>query len=438
MPKLTESRSRKWLRGELPRLVEAGVLTPDSAAAVERHYAGSEPETGFGFILLAVIGTALVGAGVILLVARNWEELSRPIRCALAFLPLLASLVFGFFVLQRRNHSAAWRESSALFNIAATATALSLVSQTYQIQGSFADFVAVCLILALPVVYLFSARFSAAVYMLGCVAWIVSKSGWALNAPDQTTFWLFIALILPFYIHLCLIGRRGWTFGMLTTALVASCFFGVTATEYFARMQFGPVSIAGFFTLIYLCGIVRVREFENPLNALTVLGAIGVAVTAIVLSFENEWPTRNLTTWADLSVEQKLGVAICLFFPVASIAVAVWVGLRHLFDYSVAAACLPVMALIGRWLTGPSGHPSWVGLLFNIYTLILGSELLVRGIRAGSVTRANFGLLIIVALACTRFFDSQLTFVARGVGFICVGVAFLVANMIFFRRRPSA
>ena len=224
------------------------------------------------------MGSALVGAGVILLVARNWGELSRPIRCALAFLPLLASLALGFFVLLRRSHSAAWRESAALFNIAATAAALSLVSQTYQIQGSFADFIAACLILALPVVYLFCARFGAVVYALGCAAWIISKSGWGLNSPDQTAFWLFIALILPFYINLCLAGRRGWAFGTLTTALIASCFIGVMATENFARMQFAPVSVAGFFTLIYLCGIVRIREFENPLNALTVIGAIGVAV----------------------------------------------------------------------------------------------------------------------------------------------------------------
>ena len=86
-------------------------------------------------------------------------------------MPLLASLSLGFFVLLRRNHSAAWRESAALFNIAATAAALSLVSQTYQIQGSFADFIAACLILALPVVYLFCARFGAVVYALGCAAW---------------------------------------------------------------------------------------------------------------------------------------------------------------------------------------------------------------------------------------------------------------------------
>ncbi len=137
MSKLIESRQRKWLRGELPRLVEAGVLTADSAAAVDRHYEKGESDSRFGFVLLAATGSALIGAGVILLVARNWDELSRSIRCGMAFLPLLGSIALGLFVLQRRKDSAAWREAAALFNIAAFATALSLISQTWQIQRQF-------------------------------------------------------------------------------------------------------------------------------------------------------------------------------------------------------------------------------------------------------------------------------------------------------------
>jgi hypothetical protein len=74
-------------------------------------------------------------------------------------------------------------------------------------------------------------------------------------------------------------------------------------------------------------------------------------------------------------------------------------------------------------------------LLFNFYVLLLGIELLVRGIRAGSVARANFGLLVIAALASARFFDSDLSFVVRGVGFIAVGAGFLIAYIIFFLQR---
>ena len=36
-----------------------------------------------------------------------------------------------------------------------------------------------------------------------------------------------------------------------------------------------------------------------------------------------------------------------------------------------------------------------------------------------------------------RFFDSDLSFLSRGLGFIAVGVGFLVANVILFKRRTK-
>ena len=77
-------------------------------------------------------------------------------------------------------------------------------------------------------------------------------------------------------------------------------------------------------------------------------------------------------------------------------------------------------------------------LIFDAYALILGSELMARGVRANSVLRANFGLIIITGLALSRFFDSDLDFVTRGLGFILVGAGFLVANVIFFKQRRVA
>ena len=438
MSKLSESRQRKWLRGELPGLVASGVLTADSAAALQRHYAEEESGRGFGFVLLAATGSALIGAGIILLVARNWDELNRAIRSGIAFLPLLASLVLGLFALQRRNDSGAWREGASLFNIAAFATALALISQAWQIQGSLSDFLAVCLIVALPVVYLFRANFGALVYILGCGVWIVNRTGWRSDLHGRMAFWIFLAAMIPFYVQVCRRGRRGWTFGSLTTALVIVCVVAMFCTDEYGRLQFASIGFAGLFTLFYLCGIVAIRDFESPLNALTILGAIGIAVTAIVLSFSDVWP-KSGASWTSLANEEKLAAVLCVFFPVAAIALAVWLMLRRQIEYSIAAAALPLVAFVGRYMTTESSNDRYgAALLLNVYTVVLGAELMVRGIKAGSVTRANFGLLIIVVLACTRFFDSDLTFVARGVGFICVGAAFLVTNILFFRRRPAA
>jgi hypothetical protein len=180
---------------------------------------------------------------------------------------------------------------------------------------------------------------------------------------------------------------------------------------------------------------------------LSVLGGIGIAATAVVLSFEDMWHLRAASAWSGLSVEQSVAVGIALFFPAAAIGLAVWGFTRGKVLYSLSAACIPIVAALARLVAGlapeldrssDNRYAFAAAVLFNVYALVLGIELLARGIRVGSVTRANFGLLVIAALALARFFDSDLTFLARGLGFIAVGAGFLIANLIFFRQRTRS
>src|SRR3954453_1354294 len=123
----------RWLLAELPELVTAGVLTEETAGALRQHYASQpsgEPRR-IGFVLSAILGSLLVGAGIVLLVAHNWDFLSRPVRGAIAFAPLVLSQALAAFVLVRRSESVAWRETAAILNVAAIGTAIALVSQTY-------------------------------------------------------------------------------------------------------------------------------------------------------------------------------------------------------------------------------------------------------------------------------------------------------------------
>src|SRR5438105_10589895 len=111
----------RWLLAELPELVANGVLSQETADALRNHYSSLPPGESrrIGFILSAILGSLLIGAGIILLVAHNWDFLSRPIRCAIAFTPLFLSQALAIFVLLRRNQSAAWREMAAILNVAA-------------------------------------------------------------------------------------------------------------------------------------------------------------------------------------------------------------------------------------------------------------------------------------------------------------------------------
>lgn len=213
----------RWLLAELPELTASGVISAEAAEALREYYAAQKPDEPrrLGFILSAILGSLLVGAGIILLVAHNWDFLSRPVRCAIAFAPLILTQALGLFVLLRRNGSAAWRESAAILNVAAIGTAIALVSQTYQIQGDFASFILVWMLLALPVVYAFNTGLGLAAYFVGVTVWVLSsKSGPILSIwPNDLWGWPLLALALPAFIMLLRRNAKGYSALVALTAL---------------------------------------------------------------------------------------------------------------------------------------------------------------------------------------------------------------------------
>lgn len=47
--------------------------------------------THWAMVLFGILGAVLIGGGIILLLAHNWEQLGRPARVAVAFAPLVLS-----------------------------------------------------------------------------------------------------------------------------------------------------------------------------------------------------------------------------------------------------------------------------------------------------------------------------------------------------------
>ncbi|MEP7015214.1 MAG: DUF2157 domain-containing protein [Verrucomicrobiota bacterium] len=430
----------RWLRAQLPELIAAGAISSENAKAIERHYESAQSRSNFGFVLLAIVGSALVGAGIILLVAHNWDELSRTARSTIAFLPLVVSQALCFFVLQRRSESQPWRESVAIFNVAAVGTAISLISQTYQIQGTFASFMQVWLLLSIPIVYLLGTTFGAVVYLVGAVVWLFARESWFGQMLSPNLFWLFLLLILPYYMFRFRQDRNGRETARLSILLALAAAIGIGISAEFTRTNLGSLALAGLFTVVYLSGIRFFPKEGDRLHPLAFLGGFGIGVIAIVLSYESAWHFSSPVQWRSFGLSGNVAVGIELLFPLVAVVLALSEILRRgTARVSVMACALPVLAAIAWAIADFSPASSFLAaFLFDVYAFALGVEILVRGIRANSIARANFGLLVIAALAISRFFDTDLSFVIRGVGFIIVGVGFLVANVIFFKKRAIA
>ena len=433
----------QWLRGQLPELVAAGAISSENARAIEHHYESVKARANFGFVILATVGAALVGAGIILLIAHNWDELSRATRTGIAFLPLLIAQALVVFVLMRRNESRPWREAVAVFDVAAVATAISLISQTYQIQGSFAEFMRVWLLLSIPIVYLLRTTVGAVVYALGTVVWLFSRWGFISSQANPMLFWVLLLLVVPYFWIRFRNDRDSRETATLAIALTVAAVFGLGSTADFAKADLGGIAFAGLFAAIYLCGIKFFPRTDERLHIVALLGGVGVGITAIVLSFESSWHMSRDLPWGQRSAAGNIGLALELLLPVVAVCMAGLDIFHRRWRFSLTAAALPIAAAIA-WGIANSCEVSTrecsfaAAAVINCYALLLGIDILARGIRTNSIARANFGLLLIAALAISRFFDSDLSFVTRGVGFIVVGAGFLIANILLFRKRAVA
>jgi len=216
-----------------------------------------------------------------------------------------------------------------------------------------------------------------------------------------------------------------------------------------AKTDLGGIALVGMLTAIYLWGIKFFPSTRARLHIVALLGGIGIGVVAVVLSFESSWHMSHNFEWSDRTVLQNVAFVIELLFPIVAILLAGSDLLRRRAQFSLSAAIFPIVTAIiwgvaNLCETSAAQHlyatncSFAAAALMNCYALWLGVDILARGIHSNSVARAIFGLLLIAALAISRFFDSELSFVTRGLGFIVVGAGFLVGNILLFKRRSSA
>jgi hypothetical protein len=433
----------RWLLAELPDLVAGGILSPEVAAAIERHYAVRLPEEPrrIGFILSAILGSLLVGAGIILLVAHNWDFLSRPIRCAIAFVPLVLTQTLVIFVLLRRNESPPWRESAGIVNIAAIGTAIALVAQTYQIQGDFARFILVWMLLAIPVVYLLRTSAGLSAYFVGTMVWVLSsKAGDFFGAkPNDLWVWPLLFLGLPAFVALLRRNRNGYGVLVAASSLVLAAAFALSKTDEIGAQSFGRCAFAGFWSVVYLAGVGYFKDWR-PARAhpLVAVGWIAILSLTIYLSFKDSWRTHRWQSAVD-AISRHYPDALAAGVQIAWVLAALLLGAYTLWRenrrFNLAPAALVPVALAAWLIAKRTKDPLLPALLLNFFGLGLGIFTLVRGVRAGRVYEANLGMVVITALAVVRFFDSDFEFVVRGIAFIAIGAGFLITNLILFKRK---
>lgn len=427
-----KSRELEWLYKELPELVAKGVIAPECADAIKAYYGPTAKPSGSKTVLtvFGLIGGVLVGLGIILILAHNWDELSRVTRLLIAVGMLVLAQGLAGYVMLRKRDSAGWVEGSATFLMLMVGAAMALVGQTYHLVDDAGSFLLIWMVLSAPLVYLLGATTPAVLYLVGITIWTVT--GYS-GGTEKQLVWVLLASLCPYWWRLVKADRYANPAVILTwvfTVCVYIC-FGTVLGKYVDRLYMAD--FGSLFALTYLIGVRwfdgAVRGWKKPFKFLGLAGGVGLA---FLLTFRSFWQVEAIRISSAGIGEYVL--ALALMGAVAGMGLPF---LRPLRGKVLLFGAAPFVITLGLLLLGidPGGIAATV--LLNAYLLILGVTLLISGVRQGSLGVLNLGMLLLAALVVARFLDISFSFVARGVVFVILGAGFLITNLIMVRRKSE-
>jgi uncharacterized membrane protein len=418
----------------LPELIEAGIITTETASKIEDYYQSKKGQSQNRVIIaFGILGSILVGLGIILIIAHNWDELPRFTKSLFAFLPLLIGQAACGYTILKNHDSIAWKESSSIFLFLSIGATIALLSQIYILGGTLPEFILTWMLLGLPIIYVMQSSMVSLFYLAGITYYSVIKGYWYYPTTESYTFWLLLLLALPYY-YLSLRKTPVSNFMYFhhwIIPLSATISLGTIAHNNEHLMFVAYISLFGLFTLIG--NLPLIKNQKNWINGYAIIGTLGTIILFFIFSFEWFWNEKVLNNQFFLKESPE-------FIATAILSVSAILLMFYQYNKKILSGFSPAnfifLLFIFLYLLGNS-NPEISFILSNITILSIGIYNLWLGIKNDHLGILNFGLLIITCLIICRFFDSDLSFITRGILFILVGIGFFVANYQLIKKRKA-
>ncbi|MBC7487862.1 MAG: DUF2157 domain-containing protein [Cytophagaceae bacterium] len=420
------------IKKDLAELVDASVISQETADNIQNYYTQKEdPPQNKLFVIFAILGALLVGLGIILIIAHNWDELSTFTKTILAFVPLVFSQMACGYALIKKSNDTSWRESSATLLVLSIGASIALISQIYNIPGNISDFLLTWLLLSLPVVYLLQSSFTSLLYLTGVTVYAAYSNYWTYPHAESYWFWLLLLAILPYYYSIFQRNKRShvvlihhW---FVAVALIICLGTAVDQNE-------GLIALAymNLFCVFTLSGhMINLQSQSQKSNGYISIGQTLSLLLLLASTFHDFWQSiirNNKTPSTSFGPEF---IAVCLTGLLAT-------GLLLLKKIKFREDPIKPLETVFLYFTViyifSFVFPS-VAAFTNILFLLLCILIIREGIKKEHLGITNLGLLMITALVACRFFDTDLQFAVRGALFLFVGIGFFVTNFIMIKKR---
>lgn len=180
-----------WLLSELETWVQEGIINDTQARAIRSRYPGKEQAGTWGRVAFASFGAILMGLGVILLFAYNWDKMHKFAKLGVVFFALIAA--HGAALAARRTAS---RETLHVLGTMFFGAGIWLVAQIYHINEHYPNAFLVWGIGALSMAWVLPSLPQALMATFLLVLWNGFES-YGFHSPNHAAPALILLGILP-------------------------------------------------------------------------------------------------------------------------------------------------------------------------------------------------------------------------------------------------
>jgi len=416
---------------DLPELVENEVISQDIATKIEGYYQSKTSDNPNRlFTVFGVLGSILVGLGIILILAHNWDVFSKTVKTLLAFIPLvIGQILVGFSILKKKGQT--WKEASGTFLFFAVGASIAMVSQIYNIPGNFASYMLTWIVLCAPLIYILKSHAVALLHIVYATIYACNY-GYSFGSISKTP-WLYlllIAMFLPYYINLLRSRPKANITSIVNWLLPLSLVItlGAFITKFDELIFLFYIILFGLF---YNTG--KLPRFDNlklRQNGYLVLGSLGTVTLLLITSFRWIWDD----VFSIKSFQATETTLVSVLFTISAIVLVYLFLKKRVERFNLFHYIFIIMTLL--FFVGLANDivPT---IITNILLLILGINAIKIGVDNMHFGILNYGLIIITALIFCRFFDTEMSFVIRGLLFVAVGVGFFATNYIMLKKQKS-
>lgn len=415
---------------ELQDLLKANVVTEETAEKI-RYYFRQKKEVEQNKIssVFGILGAILVGLGIILVFAHNWDTLSQTTKITLSFLPLVIGQLLCGYSLLKKSESTAWRETTSVFLFFSIGASISLIAQVYNIPGAIDSFLLTWMLLSIPLVYLLKTSIVSLLYIVGITYYGCNTNYFTYPKTDSFYYWiLFLGIALHYYRLIKTKGQSNFTvFHNWFISLSIVICLGTIAKENSNLLYVSYMSLFSIFYFIGQTFFFNKQKLMN--NSFLILGKLGILYLLLLYSFKWFWdkPIYNTASLSAifLSIEFIIAVVLTLLAAVLFYTKNNKTNFKEIF--------LLELVFLTNILPFISGYD--FSIAANLIVLVIGIAEIKRGSKRNHLGILNFGLLLIAVLITCRFFDTDLSFILRGILFIMIGLGFFLANYFILKKR---